>query len=151
MKSFPFSGETKPQAPEKHCVAIYLRENKRKTPVILIQHGGPYKHPLPVIKAVCSSPHAIFNGTSFFSQNLLGTLSANLLFPKVKTAPDSDRKNKKQRRVKRREVFQPIRINHDYLQMVNISQVNNNFVYRQSSPPEASEQLRVKKDCDVNV
>lgn len=29
---------------------------------------------------------------SFLSQNLLGTLSANLLFPKVKTAPDSDRK-----------------------------------------------------------
>lgn len=53
------------------------------TPVI---HEGKL---LPVIKAVCSSPQAIFKGTSFFSQNLLGMLSENLLFPNVKTAPDS--------------------------------------------------------------
>lgn len=51
----------------------------------------------PVIKAVCSSPQAIFNGTSFLSQNLLGTLSANLLFPKVKTAPDSVDKHEQNR------------------------------------------------------
>lgn len=56
------------------------------------------KHLPPVIKAVCSSPHAIFNGTSFLSQNLLGIFSANLLFPKVKTAPDSVRKKNKNKK-----------------------------------------------------
>lgn len=50
---------------------------------------------LPVISAVCSSPQHILEGVSFFSQNLLGTLSANLLFPKVNTAPDSGAKKLK--------------------------------------------------------
>lgn len=52
---------------------------------------GTNRRVLLVMKAVCSSPQAIFNGMSFFNQNLLGTLSANLLLPKVKTAPDSVR------------------------------------------------------------
>ena len=52
--------------------------------------GSVFLLSLPVINAVCSSPQAIFRGVSFFSQNLLGMLSANLLFPKVKTAPDSE-------------------------------------------------------------
>ena len=60
---------------------------------------------LPVIKAVCSSPQAIFKGTSFLSQNLLGTFSANLLFPKVKTAPDSDREEEESQLLNYRKVF----------------------------------------------
>lgn len=44
----------------------------------------------PVIIAVCSSPQDISTGLSFLNQNLLGISSANLLFPNVKTAPDSE-------------------------------------------------------------
>ena len=45
--------------------------------------------PLSATKQVCSSPHAICVTLSLRIQNLFGELSANLLLPKVKTAPVS--------------------------------------------------------------
>lgn len=60
---------------------------------------------LPVISAVCSSPQHILEGVSFFSQNLLGTLSANLLFPKVNTAPDSAPEKSKNKEMKDDKTF----------------------------------------------
>ena len=44
----------------------------------------------PVTRAVCSSPQATCSTQSFFTQNLFGKLSANLLLPNVKTAPLSE-------------------------------------------------------------
>lgn len=46
---------------------------------------------LPVIIAECSSPQEIWTTGSSRIQNLLAKLSANLVFPNVKTAPDSER------------------------------------------------------------
>ena len=74
--------------------SVLITQNQQN-PDIKSQNIRVPQRLLPVIKAVCSSPQAIFNGTSFLNQNLLGTLSANLLFPKVKTAPDSDREGTK--------------------------------------------------------
>lgn len=84
MKSFPFSAE-------KHQRCFETLVMRKNNCAIDNEVCAAQYRAAPVIKAVCSSPQAIFNGTSFLSQNLLGTLSANLLFPKVKTAPDSAR------------------------------------------------------------
>jgi len=48
-------------------------------------------HIIPVTTAEYWSPHAICIHWSFFIQNLLARLSANLLRPKVNTAPVSKR------------------------------------------------------------
>lgn len=70
---------------------------------------------LPVISAVCSSPQHILEGVSFFSQNLLGTLSANLLFPKVNKAPDSGPEKSKNKETRVDKTF------HELADKINVN------------------------------